>query len=191
MSDADKVSLTQQLAALELRTGRQVVVATVPSLQGYPIEDFGYRLGRAWGIGSEENDDGVLLLVAPNERQVSIEVGYGLEPVLTDTLASTIVQGAIIPNFRDGDYPGGIQAGVKGIASQLELRPEEARKRVAEADALARGHHVSRLEHHVVGPGLDGHEELGHDQLGVLPALDLLREELEGLLEEGSVPAVD
>ncbi|WP_187336711.1 TPM domain-containing protein [Novosphingopyxis iocasae] len=138
LDDADEVSLTQQLAALELRTGRQVVVATVPSLQGYPIEDFGYQLGRTWGIGSKENNDGVLLLVAPEERQVSIEVGYGLEPVLTDTLASTIVQGVIIPRFRDGDYSGGIQAGVKAIASQLELPPEEARKRVAAADAQAR-----------------------------------------------------
>ena len=67
LGDADEVSLTQQLAALELRTGRQVVVATVPSLQGYPIEDFGYQLGRTWGIGSKENNDGVLLLVAPEE----------------------------------------------------------------------------------------------------------------------------
>ena len=138
LSEGEEVSLTQELAQIEQQTGHQVVVATVPSLQGYPIEDFGYQLGRTWGIGSEENDDGVVLLVAPQDRQVSIEVGYGLEPVLTDTLASTIVQGAIIPKFREKDYPGGIQAGVAGIATQLELPPEEARKRVAAADATER-----------------------------------------------------
>ncbi len=138
LSEGEEVSLTQELAGIELRTGRQLVVATVPSLQGYPIEDFGYQLGRTWGIGSEEEDNGVVLLVAPEERQVSIEVGYGLEPVLTDTLAKTIIERAIIPKFREDNYPGGIQAGVAGIASQLELPPEEARKRVAAADAAVR-----------------------------------------------------
>ena len=137
LSESDEVSLTQELAMLEQRTGRQLVVATVPSLQGYPIEDFGYQLGRNWGIGAEDKDDGVLLLVAPEERQVSIEVGYGLEPVLTDTLSKTIIEGAIIPKFREGDYPAGIQAGVAGIVSQLELPPEEARARVARNEWLA------------------------------------------------------
>ena len=89
--------LTDKLESLETTTGRQLVVATVPSLQGYPIEDYGYQLGRAWGIGEKDKDTGAILLVAPNERKVRIEVGYGLEPVMTDALSSVIIQSAILP----------------------------------------------------------------------------------------------
>src|SRR5206468_8352954 len=76
--------LTSKSAALEAQTGRQLVVATVSSLEGYPVEDYGYRLGRAWGIGQKGKDNGAILLVAPNEHKVRIEVGYGLTPFMTD-----------------------------------------------------------------------------------------------------------
>ncbi|AAK25418.1 TPM domain-containing protein [Caulobacter vibrioides] len=125
--------LSDKLAALETRTGHQLVVATVSSLQGYPIEDYGYRLGRTWGIGDKDKDDGAILLVAPNDRQVRIEVGYGLEPVLTDALSSVIIQSAILPKFRDGDLSGGIVAGADAMIEQLGLPPEEAKARVADA----------------------------------------------------------
>ena len=95
--------LTQKLEALEQQSGPQFVVATIPDLQGYDIADYGYRLGREWGIGDKERNDGVLLIVAPNERKVRIEVGYGLEPVLTDGLSWQIINTDIVPRFKDGD----------------------------------------------------------------------------------------
>jgi len=125
--------LTDKLENLESATGRQLVIATVPSLQGYPIEDYGYQLGRTWGIGQKDKDDGVILLVAPNERKVRIEVGYGLEPVLTDALSSVIIQSAILPKFRDGDLPGGVVAGTDALVEQLSLPADQAKARVAEA----------------------------------------------------------
>lgn len=125
--------LTTKLENLETTTGRQLVVATVPSLQGYPIEDYGYQLGRTWGIGEKDKDTGVILLVAPNERKVRIEVGYGLEPVLTDALSSVIIQSAILPKFRDGDLSGGIVAGTDALVEQLSLPADEAKARIAEA----------------------------------------------------------
>lgn len=126
--------------AIEKQTTAQLVVATVPSLDGYEIEDYGYRLGRTWGIGQKRDgkgngDNGVILLVAPNDRKVRIEVGYGLEPVLTDALSSVIIQRAIIPEFRAGNMPAGVEAGFDAIAKQVELPPEEAAKNVAAAEA--------------------------------------------------------
>lgn len=131
--------------AIEKQTTAQLVVATVPSLDGYEIEDYGYRLGRAWGIGQKRGsevsggkgtgDNGVILLVAPNDRKVRIEVGYGLEPILTDALSSVIIQRTIIPEFRAGNMPAGVEAGFDAIAKQVELPPEEAAKNVAAAQA--------------------------------------------------------
>jgi uncharacterized protein len=125
--------LTVKLKALEDSTGRQLVVATVPSLQGYEIEDYGYQLGRTWGLGDKDRDDGVILLVAPTEKKVRIEVGYGLEPVLTDALSSVIIQSAIIPKFKAGDLPGGVVAGADALLTQLSLPDDEARANVAKA----------------------------------------------------------
>jgi uncharacterized protein len=118
---------------LETQTQRQLGVATVPDLQGYDISDYGYQLGRAWGLGDAERNDGALLLVAPNDRKVRIEVGYGLEGYLTDALSALIIQNAILPRFRENDYPGGIMAGTDAIIAQLQLPPEEAAKLAAEA----------------------------------------------------------
>jgi uncharacterized protein len=84
LSDQTKNDLDQKLAALEASNSRQLVVVTLPSLQGYEISDYGYQLGRAWGIGQAKLNNGVLFIIAPNERKVRIEVGYGLEPILTD-----------------------------------------------------------------------------------------------------------
>ena len=130
-------SIEARLAEFETRTQRQFVVATVPDLQGYDIADYGYRLGRHWGIGDEERNDGVILLVAPNERKVRIEVGYGLEPYLTDGYSTLIVQNTILPEFKAGDMPGGIAAGTEAIIKQLELPAEEAAKVAQQAQAEA------------------------------------------------------
>jgi uncharacterized protein len=125
--------LTVKLEALEAQSQRQLVVATVADLQGYDISDYGYQLGRAWGLGDATRNDGAILLVAPNERKVRIEVGYGLEGYLTDALSSLIIQNQILPRFRDGDFPGGIEAGTDAMIAQLQLPPEEAAKVAAEA----------------------------------------------------------
>lgn len=128
-----EAALTQRLEALERQSSRQLVVATVTSLNGLEIEDYGYQLGRHWRIGQEGANNGVVLLVAPNERKVRIEVGYGLEGIMTDALSSQIVRNDILPHFRDGDYRGGINAGVDAIVAQLQAPPEAAEQRALEA----------------------------------------------------------
>ena len=130
-------ALTGKLATLEQQTGDQLVVVTLPSLQDQEIEDFGYQLGRHWGIGQKENDGGALLIVAPNERKVRIEVGYGLEGVLTDAYSSLIIRNDILPAFRQGDYAAGIIAGTDSIITQLTADPAEAQARAEEARSAA------------------------------------------------------
>ncbi|RAI20672.1 TPM domain-containing protein, partial [Afifella marina] len=114
--EAELVALSDDL---EKKTSDQLVIATVPSLDGRSIEQYGVDLGRAWQIGQKDKDNGVLLLVAPNERQVRIEVGYGLEPTLTDAISKLIIEGSIIPRFKAGDFPGGIKRGVEDIVTVL------------------------------------------------------------------------
>lgn len=128
-----EAELTTRLEALETDTSDQLVVVTVDSLQGLEIEDYGYRLGRTWGIGQAEDDNGVLLIVAPEERKVRIEVGYGLEPVLTDGLSALIIHNEILPSFREGHFERGIEQGVTAIDDQLRLDPAEAQARAAAA----------------------------------------------------------
>ncbi len=125
--------LDQKLAALEVNSKRQLVIATLPDLQGYEISDYGYQLGRQWGIGDKESNNGALLIIAPKERKLRIEVGYGLEPVLTDGLSSIIVQQQIVPHFKAGDMPAGIEAGADAIIKQLSLPEAEARQLAAAA----------------------------------------------------------
>lgn len=126
--------LTQKLTLLETQSKRQLVVATIPDLQGYDIADYGYQLGRAWGIGSKEKNDGALLIIAPNERKLRIEVGYGLEGVLTDGLSSLIINQTIVPQFKAGNMPAGIEAGTDAIIHQLTLPPDQAQQIAAQAN---------------------------------------------------------
>ena len=133
LSDATRQDLDGKLAALEAKTSRQLVVVTLASLNGYEISDYGYQLGRAWGIGQKKLNNGVLLIVAPNERKVRIEVGYGLEPILTDAFSSIIIQQEILPRFRGGDYDGGVEAGVAALIQQLSLDTSTAEARAAAA----------------------------------------------------------
>jgi uncharacterized protein len=133
LSPQDEAELTQKLEGLETASSRQLVIATVPDLQGNAIEDYGYKLGRAWGIGQDEANNGTILLVAPTERKVRIEVGYGLEPILTDALSALIIHNQILPRFRENDYPGGIKAGADAIIQQLQAPPEQAEQRALEA----------------------------------------------------------
>jgi len=133
LSAEQETAITAKLATLETTSQRQLVVATIADLQGYDIADYGFRLGDHWGIGDKERDDGVLLIVAPKERKVRIEVGYGLEGVLPDILAGRIIRDGIIPRFKANDYPGGIIVGVDQISKLLQLPPEESRKLIEAA----------------------------------------------------------
>ncbi|PAA28773.1 TPM domain-containing protein [Pseudomonas fragi] len=119
LDPATREQLTQTLQAHEKATGEQVVVVTVPDLQGTPIEDFGYQLGRAWGIGQKDKNNGALLIVARDDRKLRIEVGYGLEDRLTDAQASVIINQIITPAFKTGDYNQGISDGVGAILQVL------------------------------------------------------------------------
>lgn len=133
LSPATETALTAKLKGLEDQTGRQLVVVTLRSLEGREIEEYGYRLGREWKIGQKGTNDGVLLIVAPNEKKVRIEVGYGLEGVLTDALSSVILQSAVLPKFREGDMEAGVVAGADALVQQLALPDDQARARVAQA----------------------------------------------------------
>lgn len=133
--DDVEARLVQKLDALEKQSQRQLVVVTLADLQGYEISDYGYQLGRNWGIGDKERNDGALLIIAPNERKLRIEVGYGLEPILTDGLSSLIIQQQIVPAFKAGNMPAGIEAGTDAIIKQLTLPPEEAAKVAEQAKA--------------------------------------------------------
>ena len=122
--------------ALEAQSdGRQFVVATVNSLEGQPIEDYAYKLGRAWGIGNKERDNGVILLVAPNERKVWIATGYGAGAFLTDAMSGIIIREKILPEFKKNppDYGAGIEAGADAIIQQMSLPPDQAQANLAKA----------------------------------------------------------
>jgi uncharacterized protein len=133
LSPEQEAALTAKLEAVQAASTRQLVVLTVPDLQGREIEEYGVGLGRAWRIGQSEANNGVILIVAIEERKVRIEVGYGLEGILTDALSSQIIRNEITPRFREGDYPGGINAGVDAIIAQLQAPPEAAEARAKAA----------------------------------------------------------
>lgn len=116
---AGKAMLEKRLADVEARSGHQFVVVTVKSLGGHVISDYSLKLFNSWGIGRKGVNDGVGLLVAPNERKVRIEVGYGLEKALTDAEAGAILEKDVLPRFKAGDMPGGIAAGSEAIIREI------------------------------------------------------------------------
>ncbi|WP_455977609.1 TPM domain-containing protein [Methylorubrum populi] len=129
LSPEARTRIDGKIKAHEEKTGDQLVVATVPSLQDLTVEDYANRLARSWGIGQKKTNNGVLLLVAPKERKVRIEVGYGLEGALTDALSKTIITTAITPRFRQGDFSGGVEAGVDAILPILAGDADEWQRR--------------------------------------------------------------
>nr|WP_245280097.1 TPM domain-containing protein [Hyphomicrobium sp. 99] len=131
LTPEEKAEIEKTLADLEQTSTDQLAVVTVKSLQGYPIEDYGVGLGRKWGIGQKGKDNGALLIVAPNDRKVRIEVGRRLEPFMTDTMSALIIENAILPKFRRGDFSGGIKDGVRDIKSVLLGDAEEVKRRAA------------------------------------------------------------
>ena len=133
LSAAERTALTADLADLEAKTTDQLVVVTLTSLQGTTIEDYGYQLGRRWKIGQKDKDSGVLLIVAAAERKVRIEVGYGLEGTLTDAATKLIIENAILPAFRTGDFALGIKNGTTQIAQLLRADAGSAPGTAAQA----------------------------------------------------------
>ena len=125
-----QADLTQKLQALEHDTKRQVAIVTVKDLQGYPIEEYSNKLFRTWRVGLKDVNNGALFVIAPTDRKVRIEVGYGLEPFLTDALTSVIINNDVLPRFKAGDMPAGVVAGTNAIIAQLRASPEEAQARV-------------------------------------------------------------
>ncbi|EET80408.1 TPM domain-containing protein, partial [Campylobacter showae] len=120
LSQSTKDELETLLATHENNTTNQVVVATIESLGNAQIEEYSIELARRWGIGQKGKDNGVVLVVAPNDKQVRIEVGYGLEGTLTDALSSSIINYYIIPEFKKGDIQNGINIGIQKIIALLD-----------------------------------------------------------------------
>lgn len=145
--DASTREQLEKLSAdLEAKTTDQLVVVTLKSLQGTSIEDYGYQLGRKWQIGQKDKNNGVILLVAPNDRRVRIEVGYGLEPTLTDAISSVIIQGSILPRFRAGDFAGGVRRGAEDIAQVLSGDAREIQERAAtQRQSASRGMSIEEI----------------------------------------------
>lgn len=138
LSPEQIAAITAQSEQINEDTTRQFVVATIPDLEGYEIADYGYQLGRHWGLGDKQANNGIILIVAPKDRKVRIEVGYGLEPIMTDALSSQIINTIILPKFKAGDLPGGIVDGAAAIAEQMKAPLE-----VAEAKAKAAADQVT------------------------------------------------
>jgi len=126
---ATRSTIEPKLADLEARSGIQLVVATIATLEGQEIEPYANELFRSWKLGEKTKNNGVLLLVAPNEHRVRVEVGYGLEGTLTDALTKVIITNAITPRFKTGDFGGGISRGVDDIITVLTTDASEWQKR--------------------------------------------------------------
>lgn len=120
LSETTRQSLTVILKEHEDRTSNQIVVLTVPTINGESIEEYAVEVFEAWKLGRKDKDNGVLIVVVPNDRRMRIEVGYGLEATLTDATAGRIIQFIMTPKFKSGDYDGGISDGVKAIINILE-----------------------------------------------------------------------
>ena len=129
LSQERALALEAQLEKFEQETGHQIAVLTIPSLEGDSLEDFSIRVAETWKIGKKGFDNGAILLVARDDRKLRIEVGYGLEGVLPDAIASRIIREVITPRFRSGDYAGGIEAGVDSIlkVAKGEVLPQPTR----------------------------------------------------------------
>ena len=122
LSDEFEDRLGERLDMAEARYGPQLAVVTVPSLHGYAIEDFSLYYAREWGIGDAKRDDGLQIMVAPNERKVRLEVGTGLERAFSDPYAKTVVD-AMLPHFRTGDYESGISKASEMLIERMRAHP--------------------------------------------------------------------
>ncbi|MEQ1802786.1 MAG: YgcG family protein [Gammaproteobacteria bacterium] len=135
LSDAERVALESRLADLETRKGSQIAVLIVATTQPEAIEQFSIRVLDSWKLGRRDTDDGVLLLVAREDRAVRIDVGYGLEGAIPDATANRVIDEYILPRFREEDYAGGIAAGVERLIALVDGEPLPAPERQRSGDA--------------------------------------------------------
>lgn len=136
--DDVEARITQKLVAIKAQSQRQLQVVTVASLEDYDITDYSNRLFRSWQLGDKERNDGVMLVIAPNQRRMRIEVGYGMEPIITDGFSFLVINKVITPKFKAGDLPGGIEAGTDALIEQMTLPPDQAAQIGAQANAQQR-----------------------------------------------------
>ncbi len=138
LSGADQARLAQKLTAFEDTTSTAVVVVTLPSLNGAPISDYAFSLGRAWGVGQEGKDNGVVVLLSEGDREVFIATGYGVEGALPDAIANRIIEAVMTPAFRKGDFYAGLDRGTDAIiqATKGEFDAEAARAASSEDDGI-------------------------------------------------------
>ena len=167
LSAAERASLEELAQSVERQTTAELAVVTVPSLRGQTVESYAHELFNQWGIGQKDLNNGVLLLVAPTERRMRIEVGYGLEPLLTDSLCGEIRDSAIIPRFKANDYAGGIVAGAQRLAAVLRADPAAARGDPNSGPILAR----TKRHNALWANGAAGIAALGLLALGILTAV--------------------
>lgn len=120
LSSQQKAQLERDLRQLEERTSAQLVLLTIPSLQGEALEDYSMRVAETWGLGQEDLDNGILLLIAQREKKLRIEVGYGLEHIITDLKAGYIIRNVITPRFSRGDYFGGVRDGMSALSGLID-----------------------------------------------------------------------
>jgi len=157
-----KKRLTARLKAHEAETTQQIAVLTVPSLEGESVESYAEQVFNTWKLGQKGKDNGVLVLVAPNERRMRIEIGYGLEGTLTDVAASRIVRNVMTPRFKEGDFDAGVEQGVAAVIGQLtgaaEAPADDPRPAVAEkkSDKFFEGPDLSIPERILIGAFIFG-----------------------------------
>jgi len=149
LSPAARDRLSKMLAQHEEKTTNQVVVLTLPTIGSDSVEEYASRVFNEWKLGQKGKDNGVLVVVAPKDRKMRIEVGYGLEGTLTDAMASRIIRNEMTPKFRDKDFDGGIETGVRAIVALLETGAEPAADkpsstRAASADSASPIFHPGR-----------------------------------------------
>src|SRR5438128_6621366 len=134
LSEADAHALNEKLAAFEQRSGAQFIIYIFPTLDGEALEDFTIRCAEKWKVGNKKYDNGLILFVFVQERKLRIEVGYGLEPTVTDAFSSRVIREYIAPHFRSGDYAGGLNAAADAIIAQIQhteapVAPAQSRQR--------------------------------------------------------------
>ena len=159
-----KQALTAQLKAHEQETGNQVAVLTVRSLEGESVESYAEQVFNAWKLGHKGKDNGVLVLVAPNERRMRIEVGYGLEGTLTDVAASRIIRNVMTPRFKEGNFDAGVMEGVSAVIGQLagtaaapaDAPPPSGAEPARKSDSFFEGPDLSLTERILIGAFIFG-----------------------------------
>lgn len=142
LSPQERERLETTLTELEQATSAQLVVLAIPSLEGEVLEEYSLRVAQTWQLGQRGRDDGVLFLIVVGDRQMRLEVGYGLEGTLTDATSRRILDNVVRPRFRAGDFPGGIEAGVQAISAAI--RGDEVS--LAKVEAAREGRRLGLLE---------------------------------------------